>query len=81
MLLLKQNNIRKRSGLGQDVVPVHKLQVNEQGHEKMSIMPYANSKGADQPAHPNKQIKVTLCNCQSRTFKRRSRIAILVMVC
>ena len=26
--------------------------VNEPGHEKMCLMPYANNKGADQPAHP-----------------------------
>ena len=28
----------------------------EPGHEKMCLMPYANNKGADQPAHPRSLI-------------------------
>ena len=28
----------------------------EPGHEKMCLMPYANNKGADQPAHPHSLI-------------------------
>ena len=31
-------------------------QHNEPGHEKMCLMPYANNKGADQPAHPHSLI-------------------------
>ena len=29
---------------------------NDPGHEKMCLMPYANNKGADQPAHPRSLI-------------------------
>ena len=31
---------------------------NEPGHVKMCLMPYANNKGADQPAHPRSLISV-----------------------
>ena len=34
--------------------------VNEPGHEKMCLMPYANNKGADQPAHPRSLISALL---------------------
>ena len=30
----------------------HQVLTNEQRHEKNLFMPYANNKGADQPAHP-----------------------------
>ena len=40
-----------------------KIQVYESGHEKMRLMPYANNKGADQPAHPRSQISAFLVRC------------------
>ena len=33
---------------------------NEPGHEKMCLMPYANNKGADQPAHPRSLISASV---------------------
>ena len=30
--------------------------LSEPGHAKMCLMPYANNKGADQPAHPRSLI-------------------------
>ena len=36
------------------------------GHEKMCLMPYANNKGADQPAHPRSQISAFVVRCQDR---------------
>ena len=38
----------------------------EPGHEKMCHMPYANNKGADQPAHPRSLISVFVVRCQDR---------------
>ena len=36
---------------------------NEPGHEKMNLMPYANNKGADQPAHPRSLISAFVGHC------------------
>ena len=33
------------------------------GHAKMCLMPYANNKGADQPAHPHNLISTTVVRC------------------
>ena len=33
------------------------------GHAKMSLMPYANNKGADQPAHPRSLISIFVVLC------------------
>ena len=38
----------------------------EPGHEKMCIMPYANNKGADQPAHPRSLISAFIVRCKDR---------------
>ena len=38
----------------------------EPGHEKMYLMPYANNKGADQPAHPHSLISTFIVRCQDR---------------
>ena len=38
----------------------------EPGHEKMCLMPYANNKGADQPAHPRSLISAFVVRCQDR---------------
>ena len=38
--------------------------VNEPGHEKMCLMPYANNKGADQPAHPRSLISAFVVRCR-----------------
>ena len=38
----------------------------EPGHEKMCLMPYANNKGADQPAHPRNLISTFFVRCQDR---------------
>ena len=36
------------------------------GYEKMCLMPYANNKGADQPAHPRSLISAFVVRCQDR---------------
>ena len=41
-------------------------QINELGHEKMCLMPYANNKGADQPVHPRSLISTFVVCCQDR---------------
>ena len=33
------------------------------GHAKTSLMPYANNKGADQPAHPHSLISAFIVRC------------------
>ena len=33
------------------------------GHAKMCLMPYANNKGADQPAHPRSLISTFIVRC------------------
>ena len=33
------------------------------GHSKMCLMPYANNKGADQPAHPRSLISTFVVRC------------------
>ena len=33
------------------------------GHAKMCLMPYANNKGADQPAHPRSLINTFVVHC------------------
>ena len=39
--------------------------LHEPGHEKMCLIPYANNKDADQPAHPrSKLISVFVVRCQ-----------------
>ena len=38
----------------------------EPGHEKMCLMPYANNKGADQPAHPRSLINAFVVRCKDR---------------
>ena len=38
----------------------------EPGHEKMCLMPYANNKDADQPAHPRSLISAFVVRCQDR---------------
>ena len=38
----------------------------EPGHEKMCLMPYANKKGADQPAHPRSLISTFVVRYQDR---------------
>ena len=35
----------------------------EPGHEKTCLMPYANNKGADQPAHPRSLISAFVVRC------------------
>ena len=37
--------------------------VNEPGHEKMCLMPYAKNKGADQPAHLRSLISAFVVRC------------------
>ena len=39
---------------------------SEPGHEKMCLIPYANNKGADQPAHPRSLIRAFNFRCQDR---------------
>ena len=43
------------------------------GHTKMFLMPYANNKGADQPAHPRSLISTFVVRCLD------SRICILAI--
>ena len=38
----------------------------EPGHEKMCLMPYANNKGADQPAHLRSLISAFVVRCEDR---------------
>ena len=40
--------------------------MNELGHEKMCLMPYANNKGAAQPVHPRSLISAFVVRCQDR---------------
>ena len=40
--------------------------ITEPDHEKMCLMPYANNKGADQPAHPRSLISAFVVRCQNR---------------
>ena len=35
----------------------------------MCLMPYANNKGADQPAHPPSLISPFMCTCYIQSFK------------
>ena len=37
--------------------------INEPSHEKTCLMPYANNKGADQPAHPRSLISAFVVSC------------------
>ena len=37
--------------------------ITEPGHEKICLMPYANNKGADQPAHPRSLISAFVVRC------------------
>ena len=39
------------------------LNLLEPGHAKMCLMPYANNKGADQPAHPRSLISTFIVRC------------------
>ena len=39
---------------------------NEPGHEKMCLMPYANNKSADQPAHLCSLISAFVVCCKDR---------------
>ena len=39
-----------------DEVYIKAKETNEPGHAKMCLIPYANNKGADQPAHPRSLI-------------------------
>ena len=38
----------------------------EPGHEKMCLMPYANNKGEDQPAHPRSLVSAFVVRCSDR---------------
>ena len=42
---------------------MQKLKTYEPGHKKMCLMPYANNKGADQPAHPRSLISAFVVRC------------------
>ena len=37
--------------------------INESKHEKTYLMPYANNKVADQPAHPRSLISTSVVRC------------------
>ena len=39
------------------------MRLIEPGHAKMCLMPYANNKGADQPAHPRSLISTFVVRC------------------
>ena len=39
------------------------MNIHEPGHEKTCLMPYANNKGADQPAHPRSLISAFVVRC------------------
>ena len=45
----------------------------EPGHAKMCHMPYANNKGADQPAHPRSLISTFVVRCLDSTISLVSR--------
>ena len=40
--------------------------VYEPGHDKVCLMPYADNKGADQPAHQRSLISAFVVRCQDR---------------
>ena len=42
---------------------LHNPKRYEPGHEKMCLIPYANHKGADQPAHPRSLISAFVVRC------------------
>ena len=39
------------------------LFIYKPGHEKTCLIPYANNKGADQPAHPHSLISASVVRC------------------
>ena len=41
----------------------------EPGHEKMYLMPYANNKGTDEPAHPRSLISAFVVHCSDRMVR------------
>ena len=54
-----------------DLIPhslPHREIAFERGHEKMCLMPYANNKDADQPAHPRSLISVFVVRCLDSIF-------------
>ena len=57
--------------------------LNEPGHEKMGLMPYANNKDADQPAHPRSLISVFVahCLCSTMPLVSISKISSLWLAC
>ena len=50
-----------------NVMPIHispeKYHIIQPGHEKTCLIPYANNKGADQPAHPRSLISAFVVRC------------------
>ena len=50
----------------QSSVGLLELNKLEPGHEKMCLMPYANNKGVDKPAHPHSLISALVVRCQDR---------------
>ena len=46
--------------------------MTEPGHEKMCLMPYANNKGTDQPAHLRSLISAFVVRCLDSTISLES---------
>ena len=55
---------------GLNLISMYTIAHNEPGHGKMCLMPYANNKGADQPAHPRSLISAFVVRCQDRMIPR-----------
>ena len=49
--------------LGLNVNKITIRLINGPGHAKTCLMPYANNKGADQPAHPRSLISTFVVHC------------------
>ena len=56
-------SIMTKQTLGGQQVLQKFIIIFEPGHEKMCFMPYANNKGADQPAHPRSLISAFIVRC------------------
>ena len=57
---------------------IHMSELNtyEPGHVKMCLMPYANNKGADQPANPCSLISAVVVRCLDSVMSLVSEIKI-----
>ena len=60
-IYLQNLYIKRISGITDKALLV--MCINGPGHAKTCLMPYANNKGADQPAHPRSLISTFVFRC------------------